>query len=239
MGAPVSESAVADVLAGRKQWCVVEGDAYEVTRGLTVDAVCMDPPYGLGEAAGKNRTRGTDKVPATDYGDDAWDDAPVPQATLDAIRSAGRWQIIFGGNYYALPPSSCWLVWDKQTNGDFADCELAWTNLPRAVRRIVWMWNGMLRRGHEPRYHPTQKPVGVMLWVLSWLPPSVVTVLDPYCGSGTTGVAALRTGRRFIGVESSPRWAAVARERLEAEANTTTLEAARSGQGALFGDVGR
>ena len=68
-----------------------------------------------------------------------------------------------GGNYYYLPPTSCWLVWDKEINGAFADCELAWTNLPKAVRRIKFMWNGMLRAHKEPRGdHPTQKPIGVM-----------------------------------------------------------------------------
>jgi DNA modification methylase len=93
-------------------------------------------------------------------------------------------------------------VWDK-VNGDndFADCELAWTNLPKAVRRIKWMWNGMLRKGREERHHLTQKPLGVMEWAIDHLPASVELVCDPYAGSGTTGVACVKRGLRFIGIE--------------------------------------
>jgi DNA modification methylase len=73
-----------------------------------------------------------------------------------------------------------------------------------------------------------------MSWAISFLPPEATVIFDPFCGSGTTGVAALRAGRRFIGVEKSPRWAALARERLTAEEGTTTIEAGRNGQVALF-----
>jgi len=228
---------VAAVLAGERRWAVVEADCRDVLPWLPIGACVLvtDPPYGIGEAGGKNRTR-SKLAPATDYGDDAWDDEPAPQATIDAAIRVCRWAIVFGGNYYALPPSSCWLVWDK-VNGesDFADCELAWTNLPGAARRIVWQWNGMLRRGRETRHHPTQKPVGVMQWAVERLPrdaPNVI--LDPFAGSGTTGVAALRLGRRFIGIEREPRWAALSCERLTAEEQGSTLQARRAGQMPLY-----
>lgn len=144
-------------------------------------AVVTDPPYGIGESAGKARTRtsglkamrGADsQIYRRDYGNDSWDDQPIPDDLMDAVRAAGRWNIIFGGNYYALPATSCWLVWDK-LNGDtdFADCELAWTNLRKAVRRIRFLWNGCMRGNGETRGdHPTQKPVGVMSWCLGHLP---------------------------------------------------------------------
>jgi DNA modification methylase len=192
------------------------GDCREVLPGLTgVDAVVTDPPYGIGEAAGKNKTRSNAAV-ARDYGDADWDDEPCPPELIQAMRDVSRWQIIFGGNYFAVPPSSCWLVWDKKNTGDFADCELAWTNLPKAVRRIEWMWNGMIRKGHDVREHPTQKPVGVMGWCLSHLPTDVRTVCDPFMGSGTTGVAAIERGFRFIGIEREPRYFDIACRRIEA-----------------------
>jgi site-specific DNA-methyltransferase (adenine-specific)/modification methylase len=126
---------------------------------------------------------------------------------MDEIRHKAKWQIIFGGNYYALPPTSCWLVWDKLNTGDFADCELAWTNLPKAVRRLQYMWNGMLRAHGEPRGdHPTQKPIGVMKWCIEHLPADVETILDPFMGSGSTLVAAVKMGKKAIGIEKDPKY---------------------------------
>jgi DNA modification methylase len=184
------------------------GDCREVLPTLgKVDAVVTDPPYGIGEAAGKNASRGNLAV-AKDYGKDEWDNEPISPDLLRAVRSAGRYAIIFGGNYYDCPPASCWLVWDKENGtNDFADCELAWTNLPKAVRRLKFMWNGMLRAHGEPRGdHPTQKPIGVMKWCLEQLPPDCKTILDPFMGSGTTGVAAAKLGRHFIGIERESKY---------------------------------
>jgi DNA modification methylase len=179
-----------------------------------VDAVVTDPPYGIKEAAGKNASRGNIAV-AKDYGTDAWDDETADDAVAIAI-SIARFSVVFGGNYYALPPSSCWLVWDK-VNGenDFADCELAWTNLPKAVRRIRYMWNGMLRANGETRGdHPTQKPIGVMSWAISHLPGGTEAICDPFMGSGTTGVACANLGRSFIGIEREPKYFEVAQRRI-------------------------
>ncbi len=196
------------------------GDCMDVLPTLPkVDAVVTDPPYGIGESAGKAKTR-TRKGNAKwvkDYGNDSWDDQPIDPELLARIRSAGRWQIIFGGNYYDCPPSTCWLVWDK-LNGDtdFADCELAWTNLPKAVRRIRFLWNGWNLGGGESRGdHPTQKPVGVMRWCIGHLPMPNQTILDPFMGSGTTGVAAVQMGRKFIGIEREPKYFEIARRRIE------------------------
>jgi site-specific DNA-methyltransferase (adenine-specific)/modification methylase len=126
-------------------------------------------------------------------------------------------QIIFGGNYYDCPPASCWLVWDKLNgDNDFADCELAWTNLPKAVRRIRYLWNGMLRaNGEERGDHPTQKPVGVMAWALNQLPNGTRTIIDPFMGSGTTGVACALAGLTFTGVEREERYYDAACRRIE------------------------
>lgn len=192
------------------------GDCRDILQTLPkVDAVVTDPPYGIGEAAGKAKTRSNLAI-ATDYGNDDWDDQPIDIELMAAVRAAGRWNIIFGGNYYECPPTSCWLVWDKQTTGDFADCELAWTNLPKAVRRIRFLWNGMLRANGEQRGdHPTQKPIGVMKWCIGHLPEPNETILDPFMGSGTTGVAAVEMGRQFIGIEREPKYFDIACKRIE------------------------
>jgi site-specific DNA-methyltransferase (adenine-specific) len=197
------------------------GDCREIPPTLgKVDAVVTDPPYGIeagvdgymqgGTASA--RWRGAQRV---NYGQQDWDREPAPEAISLAIKMADS-AIVFGGNYYELPPTSCWLVWDKETNGSLADCELAWTNLAKAVRRIRYLWNGFARANNEPRGdHPTQKPIGVMKWAIEQLPPSSTTILDPFMGSGTTGVAAVRLGRRFIGIEIEPRYFDIACRRIE------------------------
>lgn len=178
-----------------------------------VDAVVTDPPYGIGENNKKAASRGKVAKPR-DYGEFNWDSQPCSPDTVKAMRMASKWQIIFGGNYVDVPPSPCWLVWDKQNTGDFADCELAWTNLPKAVRRIQWMWNGMIRKGNEARFHPTQKPLGVMRWCIEQLPKGTTTILDPFMGSGTTGVAAIQLNHQFIGIEREPKYFEIAVRRI-------------------------
>jgi DNA modification methylase len=196
---------------------LILGDCRDILPTLPkVDAVLTDPPYGIGEAAGKNASR-SKAATSKDYGSATWDDQPVPADLMRLVRAAGRWQIIFGGNYYDCPAASCWLVWDK-LNGenDFADCELAWTNLPKAVRRIRYLWHGMLRANGETRGdHPTQKPVGVMAWALKHLPADARTILDPFMGSGTTGVACVAAGLGFIGIEREPAYFDIACRRIE------------------------
>jgi len=210
------------------------GDCAEILLGIDrVDAVVTDPPYGIGETGNNSRQKsgvsrlGT-KTRVVHYEPLAWDDKPIDPLLLAMVVSAGRRAIVFGGNYYALPPSRCWLVWDKETSGDFADCELAWTNLDKAVRRIRYLWNGMIRANGEPRGdHPTQKPVGVMKWAIDQLPDTDLTILDPFMGSGTTGVAAVQMQRRFIGIEQKQSYFDIACRRIE--------DAQR--QGNLFGEI--
>lgn len=183
-----------------------------------VDAVVTDPPYGIGVDVAMSKTGGSKHGVALaskrHYEAKGWDDAPPPETLFSALRQCSTHQIIFGGNYFGLPASRCWLVWDKKVNGDFADCELAWTNLDKPVRRIEWMWNGMLRKGQEERFaHPTQKPLGVMEWCLTHIPGDTL-ILDPFMGSGTTGVACVKAGRRFIGIEIDESYFELACDRI-------------------------
>jgi len=196
------------------------GDCRDVLPHLPcVDLVLTDPPYGIGEADGKNKSRSCIAV-SRDYGNNTWDNKPISADLMKVVIATGHKAIVFGGNYYNMPSSSCWLVWDKDNgDNDFADCELAWTNLSCAVRRIRHRWQGMLQehggRGKEVRQHPTQKPVPVMLWALQiarMAPPA--TVLDPFMGSGTTLVAAKRLGLRAIGIEIEEKYCEIAKRRL-------------------------
>lgn len=195
---------------------IYHGDCRDVAWSLNgVDLVVADPPYGIGEARGKNASR-TNLAVAKDYGVAAWDDSPPPRWVIEMILSVGDHHIIFGGNYFHLPPSSCWLVWDKENGAnDFADCELAWTDLKKAVRKIRWMWNGMLKETPEDRVHPTQKPLAVIKWAIKQAPDTCSLILDPFMGSGTTLVAAKLLGRKCIGIEIEEKYCEIAAKRLE------------------------
>lgn len=188
------------------------GDCLEILPTLgKVDAVVTDPPYGIGADLGQaNRAghrHGAALAPSKDYGKSDWDRTPPSLETFALLRRISRQQILFGGNYFELAPARCWLVWDKQNGeNDYADCELAWTNLDKPVRRIYWRWHGMIRKGGDIREHPTQKPVGVMEWCITHLSADCQTILDPFMGSGTTGVACMKQGRRFIGIEREEKY---------------------------------
>lgn len=195
------------------------------------DLLLTDPPYGIGMGktrcghGAKVRKSGFDvgrkMTPPTDYGPDLEWDGDTCADVMPRLLNLAKHQIVFGGNYYALPPSRGWLVWDKCNQGtDFADAELAWTNIDGAVRLLSFRWNGMLQGAgvpKEPRLHPTMKPEPVMRWALMQLP-LTQTVLDPFMGSGTTLVAAKRLGKQCVGIEREEKYCEIAARRLSQEA---------------------
>lgn len=198
------------------------------------DACVMDPPYGIGEAGGKNKSRGNLAV-SKDYGNLQWDDKILDQESMQACLDCAKWHAWFGGNFYPLPPASCWLIWWKMNgSNDFADAEMAWTNLPKAVRLLPFMWNGFIRDGNDIRVHPTQKPVDVMRWCLSHLPADVETVCDPCCGSASTAIACIREGKRFVGIDSHEPYLEMAIKRIEDEFSRETLFTKAEKQAELF-----
>ena len=179
-----------------------------------VDLLLTDPPYGI--KASSTKFGSTNKGKVKDYGKASWDDT-IQQDAIDTACVIATWACVFGGNYYSLPPSSCWLVWDKDNTGDFADCELAWTNWKKAVRKFRWRWNGMIKETPEHRWHPTQKPLALMTWCLRQAPSNCRTILDPFMGSGTTLRAAKDLGRPAIGIEIEEKYCEIAARRLEQE----------------------
>ena len=187
------------------------GDCREILPTLgKVDAVVTDPPYGIG-ASSKKFINGTSKTKKDYYADVCWDTAPPDGETFTAILAAANDAIIWGGNYFPLPPSRCFLVWDKTIHGNtYADCELAWTTLDK-VARIKAL--NMVAANQDGRVHPTQKPLELMKWCISQIP-TAMTILDPFMGSGTTGVAAVKLGRKFIGIEIEEKYFDIACRRI-------------------------
>ena len=213
---------------------IYHGDCREILPTLPkVDLVLTDPPYGIGESSRKNATRGKPfggkpegrntrgtAIPPTDYGVYEWDNERASDDRILLALGLADQAIVWGGQYFSgiLTPNAKWLVWDKLNSGDFADCELAWTSLPGAVRIFRHMWNGMLRDSERDcsRVHPTQKPIALMKWCLSFAP-DTKTVIDPFCGSGSVLVAAKATGRQAIGIEIEEKYCEVAAKRLSQE----------------------
>jgi len=196
------------------------GDCREILPTLgKVDAVITDPPYGIGRDKGMGGGgRGlAGKRISTTY-DGAWDMERPSRATFDLVLGAADRHIIWGGNYFSdyLPVSAKWLWWDKlQTMPSYSDGEMAWTSLDgTSTKKFVYSGNGLLAR-EKDREHPTQKPVQLILWCLGFLP-DCQTVLDPFMGSGTTGVACAKLGRRFVGIEIEPKYFEIACKRIAA-----------------------
>jgi len=194
---------------------IYHGDCRKILPLLPkADLALTDPPYGLRENAHRVASR-TKLAATTDYGDFDWDAKPAADEDIELTIKSATNCILWGGNYFKVPPSRGWLVWDKQNSGNFADCELAWTNLKMSVRIFRFTWNGMIRQGEwrGPRVHPTQKPRELMGWCLSFVP-EVATIIDPFMGSGPVLHAAKELGRRAVGIELEERYCEIAAERL-------------------------
>ena len=182
------------------------GDCLEILPTLgKVDAVVTDPPYGLG----KRMQGGTWGAQENNEGFLKWD-LEAPHETVAVLLALGVPTILWGGNYFAVPPSRCWLLWNKvNAVPTMADLEMAWTNLDRPAKRLD------LPVGRVEYGHPTQKPVALMEWCLGFVP-NAQTILDPFMGSGTTGVACAKLGRKFIGIELEEKYFDIACRRIEA-----------------------
>jgi site-specific DNA-methyltransferase (adenine-specific) len=185
------------------------------------DLAVVGPPYGIGEDGSKNHTRVGGMAMAKIYKPFAGNDKQPPNNKyFIELKRVSKNQIIFGANHFANRfsiNSSCWIVWDKDNGAnDFADCELAWTNLKMAVRMKHHQWNGMLRKGKEKRWHPTQKPLEVISWAMQLSPKSEM-ILDCFMGSGTTLLAAKNLGKKSIGIEIEEKYCEIAALRLQQE----------------------
>lgn len=182
------------------------------------DLAIVDPPYGIGQDGSKNHTRSL-LAKAKPYKGFFGNDKHIPSAMyFRELRRISRNQIIWGGNYFGLPASSCWLVWDKENGeNDFADCELAWTSFKSAVRKVRFKWKGMLQanmKHKEIRIHPTQKPVALYRWLLENYAKPGQLILDTHVGSASSLIACESMGFDYVGFEIDPDYYAAAQNRM-------------------------
>lgn len=256
---------ISAVLAGERQWCVVEADNAEVLPTLgAVDHTICDPPYEdaahtkqrrartPGDGLGASETRRLTDLPLSfePISDEQrrWVGLEIARLTkrwvaaFCQVEAAMRWSEALANGGAATKRIGVWVKPDAmpQFTGDRPG--VGYESIVFAHRKGRSVWNGGGRVGvfihnknsggaHE---HETQKPLPLMLELVELFTDPGEVILDPYCGSGTTGVACLRLGRRFIGIEKDEKYAAIARERLEAESRGLTLRDARAGQTSLF-----
>lgn len=174
------------------------GDCREILPTLgKFDAVVTDPPYGINFAAQPTKYQRENGMVAVKW------DASAPQDVVDSLLKATPNLIVWGGNYFSMPASRGWLAWSKQGNApSMADFELAWTSLDMNARSYEKsVKSASLEKNLRTDAHPTQKPLALMEWSLGFLPKDCAIILDPFMGSGTTGVAAINLQRTFIGIE--------------------------------------
>jgi site-specific DNA-methyltransferase (adenine-specific) len=174
-----------------------------------IDLVLTDPPYGIGELWVGGKGHGWGKAREQGEVRNEWDSKTPSQEVFDEIIRVSKNQIIWGGNYFNLPISRGWLIWNKPERGfSLAEAELAWTSRDMVIRVFD------CHRSDTGRTHPTQKPLNLMEWCLTFFP-DALTVFDPFLGSGTTAVACKQLGRNFIGCEISPEYCKIAQQRLD------------------------
>lgn len=170
------------------------------------DLAVVDPPYGIGEDGAKNATRGGAAKPRP-YAVKTWDKEAPSQLYFDELRRVSKNQIVWGANHFIsrIPiDSPCWLFWDKDNYGDFADGELAWCSFKTAVRKFKYRWAGMLQQNmkeKEERFHPTQKPIALYDWIFANYAKPGQKILDTHLGSGSSRIAANKAGMDFWGYE--------------------------------------
>ena len=188
------------------------GDCRDILPTLPkVDAIITDPPYGIGKDGQVRTTGGNGGRKAYDF--KGWDAERPTKDVFDALLSVTDQIIIWGGNYFAdmLPATGKWLVWDKGQRINQSDGELAWTSWHGALRIKVLNRVELMTDGAE---HPTQKPVRLMKWCIEQAG-NPERILDPFMGSGTTGVAAVQSGLRFVGIERDADYFDIACRRIE------------------------
>lgn len=194
---------------------IYHGDCREVLPELEpVDLVLTDPPYGISVGDRSDGGIASRKGGSRDWGRTTWDRERPEDSTMQAVVAAGLNAIVWGGNYFNLGASPCWLIWDKkQRDFTFSDGELAWTNLQKAVRIFSYSRRAVTIEG---RVHPTQKPLPLMKWCIRQAGIEGA-ILDPFMGSGTTLRAAKDLGRKAIGIEIEERYCEIAVNRLRQE----------------------
>jgi site-specific DNA-methyltransferase (adenine-specific) len=193
------------------------------------DLAIVDPPYGI-DAAKTGKVGGNKLGIAKDYGAKNWDANAPDENYFIELKRISKNQIIWGANHFISniknASSPCWIVWDKQNTGNFADCELAYTSFETAVRKFSFMWNGMLQgdmKNKENRIHPTQNPVKLYEWLLTNYAKQGDKILDTHLGSGSHAIACNNLNFELVACELDKDYYEASIKRIKAKASQERL----------------
>jgi site-specific DNA-methyltransferase (adenine-specific) len=193
------------------------------------DLAIVDPPYGI-DIAKNGSVGGGGLCKVTDYGAKEWDSKPPNVDYFIELKRVSKNQIVWGANHFIdnIPKanSSCWVVWDKDNTGNFADSELAYTSFDTAVRNFKWRWNGMLQqnmKNKQKRIHPTEKPIQLYEWLLMNYAKEGDKILDTHLGSGSIAIACHNLGFNLTACELDTDYYKAAMKRIEQHKNQQRL----------------
>lgn len=201
---------------------LINGDCLQVMQKMpdkSIDLIITDPPYG------KSADKGTNGfgIATNRRYKSKWDSKRPAKEYFDEMQRISKNMILFGANYFCdfLPPSNCWIFWDKKGNikfqNPFADGELIYTTFTKPIKKYTFVQQGFITESKDKRYHPTQKPVELLTTIISQFSKPSDVILDCFMGSGSTGVACLKTNHDFIGIELDEQYFKIAKDRLNTE----------------------
>ena len=193
---------------------LIHGDCMDYMKDLpdkAFDLAICDPPYGIGMDGGNVGYKGFNNFEKKDW------DKETPNAEYwNELMRVSQNQIVWGGNYFDLPPSRCWVIWDKGEgfyNRTYAEAELAWTSFDANVK--IYKRDPLARGDYKGKIHPTQKPVALYKWLLKNYAKEGDKILDTHLGSGSSAIAAFDGGFDFVGIEIDEEYFNAAKKRFD------------------------
>ena len=212
---------------------LIQGDCMEYMKGLednAFDLAIVDPPYGIGfdgevGAMVNSKTKKWSNPRGQGYERKEWDKEPPSYDYFIELSRVSRNRIIWGGNYFALPQSRGWIVWNKGVarGMSLSPCELAWSSFDKSANMVDLLWAGFRRCECAKRIHPTQKPVKLYEWLLANYAKEGDRILDTHLGSGSSAIAAHYYGVDFVGIELDEDYFKAAKERIDNETRQESL----------------
>lgn len=198
---PISEVYLMDCVAGMKEY----PDKF-------FDLAICDPPYGIQMSKQIGKKKGER---GCKWGNKSWDDLPPDEHYFTELFRVSKNQIIWGGNYFDLPPTRCYLIWDKVLRIDMADCEFAWTSFSSSARIFTFARSNIQGFRNPNRFHPTEKPIALYEWLLKNYASKGDKILDTHLGSGSSRIAAKKMGFDFYGFEIDPDYFSASEKRFK------------------------
>jgi len=184
----------------------------------------VDPPYGIDLAnmnMGAGKSAKASKIENRKWKAKDWDKNTPSAEYFEELMRVSKHQIIWGGNYFELPPCYGYVIWDKQIPEglSFADCEMAWTSIKRAAK----IFSYSAYKDKKFKFHPTQKPIRLYTWLLANYAKEGDKILDTHVGSASSLIACHQLGYDVTGCELDEEYYKLAQQRIKEETAQLSL----------------